>query len=213
MKWYRGAMLIAVASGAVLFSGTRASAEGGPCVFSSFPGWIELVGTTNGVPPDMAFTIEARDAANHAPIPYAVITIDLSACDDLVLCEDQLDEDVTVDCENRKLSKVADVNGIVLFHYVLGRSTGGAASSAPLSARIYANSCLITEINAMTFDLDGQGGIGANDLQKWFTDFGGNWMRSDYDGSGTVGSNDLSLWLSAWAGPGYYSESCSAACP
>jgi hypothetical protein len=65
-----------------------------------------------------------------------------------------------------------------------------------------------------TFDLDGAGGVGANDLSIWLADFGSGepHARSDYDGSGAVGAADLSEWLGVFAA-GTSTQSCTTSCP
>lgn len=64
------------------------------------------------------------------------------------------------------------------------------------------------------FDLNGETGVGANDLSAWLGDFGTGdpYGRSDYDCSGNVGANDFSLWLTAF-GAGTQLASCAASCP
>ena len=73
---------------------------------------------------------------------------------------------------------------------------------------------LIGSPSISAFDLDGGGGVGANDLSIWLTDFGsGNaYGRSDYDCSGDVGANDLSSWLTVFGSAGS-AESCAGVCP
>ena len=64
------------------------------------------------------------------------------------------------------------------------------------------------------YDLDGSGGVGANDPSAWLGDFGDGrpFGRSDYDCSQSIGANDLSLWLAAFAS-GTMGESCVSHCP
>ena len=98
---------------------------------------------------------------------------------------------------------------------VLGGSNGGGNASTLLGGgKIFANGTLLQTPTVSAFDLDNAGGVGANDLSAWLTDFGsGNpYGRSDYDCSGGIGANDLSLWLGEF-GNGTSASSCAASCP
>jgi hypothetical protein len=175
------------------------------------PTCISLVGTYGVTPAAIGqFTVICRDLANN-PMPGAVVVIDLSACPDLFMCADQLDPSATVDCVHKTVRKLTAADGSVNFT-VLGGSTGGGNAVTLLNGgRIYKNGSLI---QSPTFDLDGSGGVGANDLSAWFGDFGSgqNFGRCDYDCSYNIGANDLSLWLAAF-GSGAMAQSCGASCP
>ncbi len=96
---------------------------------------------------------------------------------------------------------------------------GGSASFlAPTSfgscAHISVDGVQLPDARVVTFDLDGTGGMGANDLAIFLSDMGTTNVlgqspaRSDFDCSGSVGANDLSLWLTAY-GSATMSESAS----
>ena len=181
---------------------------------STTPPCITLVGSLAGVP-DAAgqFNIVVRDLANN-PLNGASVVIDLSGCNDLSICDDQLDANALVNCGAKTTRKFTNALGQVSF-IVLGGSNGGGNASSLLGAgRIYANGTQIQAPTVSAFDLDGAGGVGANDLSAWFGDFGSGqpYGRSDYDCSGTIGANDLSLWFGEF-GAGTSASSCAVACP
>ena len=188
-----------------------------PCNFcnSTTPLCISLVGS-NGSAPAAAtgqFSVILRDLANN-PIPGATVVIDLSSALDLHFCADQMDADATVDCAHKTVAKVTAADGSVSFTLLGGSNGAGNASTLLQGGKIFANGTQIQSPTVSAFDLDGSGGVGANDLSAWLGDFGTGqpFGRSDYDCSGNVGANDLSLWLNAFAS-GTMVESCAASCP
>ena len=181
---------------------------------STVPGCITLVGTAAGVPaPEGQFQVVVKDLANN-PLVGAVVSIDLLSCPDLHLCADQLDPTAVVDCANKRVNKVTDGSGSVFFTVLGGSNGAGNALTLLNGGRIYENGTLLGSPTVSTFDLDGQGGVGANDLSAWLTDFGSgqNLGRSDYDCNNCLGANDLSLWLTVY-GSGTMTSSCAASCP
>jgi len=206
-------LLLAGALVACALHAVRASAE------PSAPNWttpscIPLVGSHGGVPATAFGQVEiiARDLANDPMVGVAVV-VDLSNCLDLQLCADQLDPGAIVNCAAKTVRKLTDANGHVAFT-ILGGGSGQPASTLLNGGRIFGNGVLYQTPTISTFDLDGSGGVGANDLSAWLGDFGtGNpFGRSDYDCSGSIGANDLSIWLSAF-GSGTMTESCGPSCP
>jgi len=182
---------------------------------SSAPQCITLVGSRAGVPDAAAgsFTVEVRDLANN-PVAGAAVVIDLSGATDMSLCADQLDPTASVDCANKTVKKFTGANGSVNFT-VLGASNGGGNATTLLhGGKIFANGTLIASPTVAAYDLDGSGGVGANDLAAWLNDFGSgnNFGRCDYDCSGGIGANDFSFWLTEF-GFGTSTESCASHCP
>ena len=181
---------------------------------STTPLCISLVGSLAGAPDAVgSFNIVVRDLANN-PLNGASVVIDLSGCNDLSICDDQLDANALVNCGAKTTRKFTNALGQVSF-IVLGGSNGGGNASSLLGAgRIYANGTQIQAPTVSAFDLDGAGGVGANDLSAWLGDFGSGqpYGRSDYDCSGNIGANDLSLWLGEF-GAGTSASSCAVACP
>ena len=159
------------------------------------------------------FTVIVRDLANN-PCAGAVIVIDLSGTLDLHFCADQMDPAATVDCARQRVSKVTGADGSAQFTLLGGSNGGGNASTLLNGGKIFADGTQIQSPTVSAYDLDGSGGVGANDLSAWLGDFGsGNpYGRSDYDCSGNIGANDLSLWLNAFAS-GAMATSCGASCP
>jgi hypothetical protein len=185
-----------------------------PPLNDTSPACISLVGT-NGVVPAAAgqFEVICRDLANN-PLVGAVVVIDLSTCPDLVLCVNQMDPNATVDCVRKTVTKLTAADGSVHFTVLGGSNGAGNAVTLLDGGMIFANGVLIGRPTVSTYDLDGSGGVGANDLSAWLGDFGtgNNFGRSDYDCSRSVGANDLSLWLDAY-GSGTMTASCGASCP
>ena len=182
---------------------------------ASAPQCISLVGS-NGVVPATdwgQFTVTIQDLA-HNPLAGCSVVIDFSNCPDIAICADQMDPDALVNCAAKTVRKFTDAFGEVRFT-ILGSSNGGGNAVTLLNGgRIYANGTLIQEPTISAYDLDGSGGVGANDLSAWLDDFGSgqHYGRSDYDCSGGIGANDLSFWLSAF-GSGAMTESCASLCP
>src|SRR5262245_56493980 len=182
---------------------------------STWPSEIWLVGSSGGVP-DAGFgqfVVIPRDPALN-PCSRASVVVDLSGCQDLEICVDQLDPDAHVNCGPKMIQKIADAAGRVTFT-VLGHSNGtGNATTLQNGARIFANGILLAAPTASTFDLDGTSGVGAGDLSAWLADFGSGqaFGRSDYDGNGGIDANDLSLWLQVF-GAGSSATSCASSCP
>jgi hypothetical protein len=185
------------------------------CANSTVPTCIALVGTYAGAPALAfgQFTVVFRDIANN-PIAGATIAVDFSTAIDLEICSDQHDPAATVNCAGGRVSKLTASDGSATFT-ILGHSNGGGNASSLLGVgKIFANGTLIASPTVSAFDLDGQSGVGANDLSCWLTDFGLGepYGRDDYDCSGGIGANDLSVWLTAF-GSGTMAESCGASCP
>src|SRR5262249_38832531 len=175
---------------------------------------ITLVGSVAGtVDPAGTFTVIVRDLANN-PLAGASVVVDLAACHDEAICNDQLDLSATVNCGAKTTRKFTNGLGSVTFTVLGGSNGAGNASTFLNGGRIFANGTLIASPTVSAFDLDGSNGVGANDLSAWLTDFGSGqpFGRSDYDCSGVVGANDLAFWLTSF-GSGASASSCLAACP
>lgn len=183
---------------------------------STAPACIRLVGLAQGVPAAAfgEFEVVLRDLPG-LPVPGVAVAIDLQGVPELVLASDPHDPLVTVVTPGKRVSKLTDANGSVRFTLV-GRGNGQPPSTLLNGGRIYAGPTdeLIGSPTVSAFDLDGVGGVGANDLSLWFQDFGGSqpYGRSDFDCSGTIGANDFSVWLAAF-GSGAMPESGGAATP
>jgi hypothetical protein len=206
-------MLLALA---LVAASTPAGAEPSP-PNSTTPPCISLVGTSGNVPALGAgqFHVLVRDLANN-PIAGAHVVIDLSGCPDLQLCADQLDPAMDVDCANKRVGKFTSAAGAVTFTLLGGSNGSGNAVELLAGGKIYEDGILIGAPTVSAYDLDGAGGVGANDLSAWLIDFGTlgapAFGRSDFDCSGSIGINDFSLMLTA-LGSGAQTQSCGATCP
>jgi len=186
----RKATLLTVAG---LLAASAAMAGVPSAANSTVPACISLVGSSAGVPDAFgSFSVTVRDLANN-PLNGASVVVDLSGCTDIAICDDQLDVDALVNCAAKTTRKFTD-------------ALNGAA--------IYANGTLIGSPTAAAYDLDGQLGLGANDLSAFLGDFASaiNYGRSDFDCDGTLGANDLSAWLTLFGG-GTSTSSCAVSCP
>ena len=100
---------------------------------------------------------------------------------------------------------------------LLGGSNGtGNAVTLQGAGRVFANGSQIGNPTVSAFDLDGENGVGINDLSVWLGDFGTPnnpaFGRSDFDCNHADGINDFSVLLSAF-GSLAQTESCTASCP
>lgn len=182
---------------------------------STAPLLIRVVGSSSGVPDASIgeFLVVVRGLTKDT-FNAAAVVADFSRCPDVAICADPLDPGSFVNCGAKTVRRFTNVFGEARFT-ILGASTGaGSAASVDSCVRIFANGVLLRTARFATFDLDGSGGVGANDLSAWLSDFGSGlpWDRSDFDGSGSVGAGDLSEWLGV-NGAGGSTQSCAATCP
>ena len=161
------------------------------------------------------FTVNVHDLAN-VEIPGAWVVIDFSRCSDIVICQDQLDPGVVVDCTKRTVRKATNTLGQATFHLL-----GGAVIDYvrnPLGqpcncVKITVDGVNIVDpwdepLNVGAFDLDDYEGVIGSDLALWLDDVGNSsrtplgYLRLDYDHSnadcvtgGYVDGADLTIWL------------------
>lgn len=166
------------------------------------PAIIHLV-ASDGAAPSRAFgefEVVVRDLANN-PLPGVSVRVDVTLAEELRIASDQHDPAAVVDCADKAVTKLTDVNGRAVF-CILGSNVPGAPASTLISGgRIFANGLLCAAPTASAFDLDGTLGLGSGDLSVFLSDFasGQPFGRSDFDGSGSLGAGDLSIWLKAFA--------------
>jgi len=197
-----------------LLAATAAMAGVPSAANSTVPPCISLVGSSAGLADASGtFSVTVRDLANN-PLNGASVVVDLSGCTDIAICDDQLDVDALVNCAAKTTRKFTDALGNVSFTVLGGSNGAGNATTLLGGAKIYANGTQIGSPTAAAYDLDGQLGLGANDLSAFLTDFASaiNYGRSDFDCSGNIGANDLSAWLTVFSGGGSNS-SCAVSCP
>ena len=179
------------------------------------PAFFTVVGSSLGVAdPYGAFSITVRDLANN-PINGSSVVLDFSGVSDAQLCSDQLDVASTVNCAAKTVRKFTNASGVVSFTVVGGSTnTGGSAGAGLGGVKVYADGVLLGSLTAAMLDEDGAGGVGANDLSLWITDFAtlGYFGRSDFDYSSGLGANDLSVLITAFGLLGS-AEGCASYCP
>jgi hypothetical protein len=163
------------------------------------------------------FTVHVHDIAN-IPIQGAIVVIDVSGCNDIVFCSDQLAPGVIADCAKHTLRQTTNALGEATFHLLGGakidyvRNPNGQACNC---VKIYVDGENIVQpedepLNAGAFDLDDDSGVIGSDLAMWLDDAGNpgraplGYLRSDYDHSnadcvtgGYVDGSDLTIWLDA----------------
>ena len=208
----RKAMLLSVCG--LLFAGA-AMASVPSAANSTVPTGIKLVGTSGGVADPLGqFTVTVRDLAGSL-IPNSAVVIDVSGnTPDIKIQSTQPFAGLTTDCTTKTVRALTNVGGVATFR-IVGRSTPGAAATF-LKGKIFADGVLLTPsgITIAAYDLDGSGGVGANDLSVWVGDFLGSIPagRSDLDFSGGLGANDLSVWVGGFLGAGS-TASATPVCP
>jgi hypothetical protein len=119
----------------------------------------------------------------------------------------------TIRCDTHGALATTDNNGEVRMTIVGGGTAGGPAGAGPC-VQIYASGVFLGFATLAYPDMDGSGGVGANDLALWLGDFGSgeDIGRSDYDGTGLLTANDLSMWLGIFGAGGSF-QSAAAYCP
>ena len=160
------------------------------------------------------FTVTVRDLAN-IPIQGSIVVIDVSLCNDIQFCSDQLSATIA-DCPTHTLRQTTDALGQATF-YLIGGATidyvGNPNGQDCNCVKIYADGTNIVEasdepVNAGAFDLDNDSGVIGSDLTLWLDDAGNpggaplGYLRSDFDHSnadcvtgGFVDGADLTIWL------------------
>jgi len=162
---------------------------------SSVPSAVWFVGRDGSGDPDPAgqFTIEVRNLANQ-PMPNAVVVISFEDCGAVSMAASGYPVGITADCAPgaRLVREATDANGRATFILPGAALQGGTQSAA--CALIFANGTPMGQLHVATADLDGSGGVGANDVSLWFGAFGRNDASvGDLDASGSIDANDLSI--------------------
>ena len=160
-----------ILAAAVLGAAATAWADPDPSQ-STGPDHIVLVGVHQGVPdPIGRFDVVVRDAVG-TPMPSQPVTIDFSACGDLVASASQPFPGQTVDCDGKTVTATSDANGVARF-LVAGSVLHRGPASLANTVRILAGASNVFIKNIQTvacFDLDGVNGIDANDLALYACD-------------------------------------------
>lgn len=167
---------------------------------STIPSHVLLVGRS-GAEADTAtgaFTIVVRDGAN-VPMPGQLVEFRALLCPGARVAVNQLQAGVSSRCETNSVRATTDLDGSVRLAVLGGGETLAPHGTGPC-ARVYVGTALLGTARLGYLDLDGAGGLGANDLAVWLTDFstGDPIARSDFNGDDLVGADDLALWLTAW---------------
>jgi hypothetical protein len=181
---------------------------------STIPSFVLMVGLREGVPDTTvgAFTIVARDFSNNPDIGK-LIEFRILNCPAAMLATDQRQPGVSTRCATHGVTAITDVNGMVRFAVVGGSEAAGLHGMGPC-AQVYSDGVALGGVRIAYLDLDGSGGLGANDLAVWLSDFGTGEPigRSDFNGDQVLGADDLSVWLQMF-GDGRQVESPAAYCP
>ena len=210
----RSCLSLGIAAAASLALATAAAAKV-PCPSCcSVPTHLCVAGMTAGIPDTTlgAFGVVLRDLANN-PENHDDVWVDVTGCPDCRMPAAGAVPGVPVQCPDSYGVWYTDLQGTAQL-VLVGGSTGAPGTPGPSVARIFAAGVLIAEVRIAIYDLDGRGGLTANDLSLWLTDYGTQQYigRDDYDGDGKLGANDLSLWLTA-LGRGTSTASVTSFCP
>ncbi|MCC6650187.1 MAG: hypothetical protein IT348_03445 [Candidatus Eisenbacteria bacterium] len=181
---------------------------------STLPSQVRLV-TWNGAAPDAAlgqFTVIIRDLANN-PVPGSTVSVDFTSVPEVRIAADQMDPEALTICGEHRVRKLTGADGSATFT-IMGSVSSAPARLGEFRVPILADGMLLGTPMLAVFDLDGAGGIGANDMSVWLEDFSEGLYRGrgDYDGDQNLGANDLSVLLSA-QGAGGSSVGISTYCP
>lgn len=181
---------------------------------STLPPRIFIVGWNGTVPdaPAGEFAITVRDLGGN-PVVGSTVMVDFSPITELRIATSMMDAAAFTNCPHRYVRRATDAAGVAKLT-VMGRANGLSPQLGELRANIYADGVLLGSVPVSIFDLDGAGGMGANDVSLWLGDYGSlqYYGRGDYDGNGRLGANDLSLWIGI-LGAGGSSLSVTTVCP
>lgn len=181
---------------------------------STIPSQIPVVGLYGAQPDTLTGAVEVivRDIANNV-VPNSLVTLDFPTAPEVHLATDMHAAGVSVDCGTHRVSKYTDAAGRARFT-IVGYGSGLTAQPGALRAVIYESGHLLGWAPVVIYDLDGFGGMAANDASLWLHDFGAleNAGRGDYDNTGSLGANDLSVWLTTFGRLGS-AESATSVCP
>jgi len=181
---------------------------------SHIPSHILLVGRTDALADTAvgAFTVVVHDAANN-PVDHSTVEVRILNCPGARLGTQAYVQGATIQCGTHGVLATTDLFGEVRMTLVGAGTTGAPAGAGPC-VQVFASGVLLGQASLAYLDMDGTGGVGANDLGLWLADFGSgeDIGRSDYDGNGLLTAGDLSLWLGIWGAGGSF-QSAAAYCP
>ncbi len=165
---------------------------------STVPAGIAVVGTTAGVPDRSGqFTVTVRDFGNNL-IPNCDVIVDFTpALSSVHIQVPQPFAGLTVDCTTHTVRALSNASGVATFD-IVGASIGPVAGNS--AATIYISGCSMGNVPVVAYDLDGTGGVGANDFSVWIGYFLHDDLQrvGDYDRSGRLGANDLAVWINVF---------------
>src|SRR5262245_17491549 len=139
---------------------------------SSVPSAVLLVGrdASGDLDPAGRFTVEVHNLVDQ-PMPGVVVVISFLDCGATRMAASGYPDGISANCapSARLVRMTTDANGRATFIVPGG---GAGATQALNCARIFANGTLMGEVHVATADLDGSGGVGANDISLWLAAFG-----------------------------------------
>jgi hypothetical protein len=181
------------------------------------PSYIELVGSSGGVPdPNGQIVVTVRDFANN-PIQGSRVELDFSNCSDSKLSLSQ-QAGVSVDCSSKLLSTTTNILGQAIF-VAMGASNVAQPPAPPAIAPgagthcaiCYADGVLIGTMTVVTPDLNGfvtGDGVNGIDYEVLFnelvaTSLGAPYRgRDDFDHNGIISAADLASFFARYIEPG-----------
>ncbi len=215
-----------VASLSLLLLGLARVAAAQVCPpFCQFPAFINVGGTSGGVPdPTCQFIVSVRDCSNN-PLPNVVVAVDFNGCTDTRICPIGLGSQV-VNCGAHVVKAQTNVAGRAVFNIVgSGVNVGGSPGPGANCAMIRANDVTLGFATVVVNDQNGASafphpGMEVTDLTAFLVDYGTGtyYGRSDYSSLSGLDTYvlsvvDLSKFLVAF-GTGYSAQGCpTTLCP
>ena len=145
-----------------------------------------VVGNIGGAPIGAGFIVVVRKMSND-PVPGADVQLIFPATGPRPLLEQETG--TTMNCATRTMSRLADGNGIAVFHPRIA----GFANLPAVDVR--ADGLLLRSVSARSTDLDGDGTVSLLDFHR----FAQNFLRApaapetDYDQNGRTDAWDFDL--------------------
>src|SRR5262245_1302062 len=131
---------------------------------SHIPSHILLVGRSGALADTAvgAFTVVVNDVAN-VPVAGSTVEVRILNCFDARLSSDAFVPGATIRCASHGVQGVTDQNGEVRLTVVGGGTPGSPAGTGPC-VQIFASNVPLGTATLAYLDLDGSGGLGANDI-------------------------------------------------
>lgn len=171
---------------------------------STLPTRVTVVGLDGvGVPDPLGeLLVVVRNGCNQA-LGGRQVEVSFVDCGATRIASSGYAPGVAVDCRptHRSVRRLTDANGEARLIIPGTALVGGTQSHK--CVRIWVEGVVFGTANVALADLDGTGGLTANDLAHFLQAFvSGDATLADFDGDAEVGANDLASFLGVFAGAG-----------